>query len=218
MATKTENITFLTTNCSCLKGQDAALNALPGEAVQGLADQMEALADHAEFVGTVRNTLGVNANLSLTELNGLVVNMKPKKKGCEDDDDEPAVPAKPTMNQWLAVMPEEAKPTWNAAVKQHDKDKAAVVERLLVNVQGDKKAKDAAKVRLEAKTLDQLEEMALFLPPVANTRPRDPDYTGAAGGGGAHDLTDNADPNGPQGDPLPIISHDYLTNATTSRK
>lgn len=215
MASKAENVAFLTTNCTCLKGQEAALNAFPDEAVQGLADQLEALADHAEFAGTVRNTLGVASNVSLNELNGLVVNMKPKKGGGCGDDDDDAIPKKPTMNQWLALMPEEAKATWNSAVKQHDKDKAAVIERLLVNVAGDKKAKEAAKTRLQAKTLDQLEEMAMFLPPVANTQQRPADYTGAAGGGGDAnvDTTTNADEDGFVDGPLPTINHTYMDNA-----
>lgn len=215
---KADAITFLTTNCACLKGQDAALNALTEEAAEGIADYIESLADHAEFVGTVRNTLGVDAALPLSELNGLVINMKGGK-------DTTPVPTKPSMTEWLANMPDEAKPTWNSFVKQQEKAKVDLVEKLVANAQGDATAKAAIKTKLEAKSMDQLEELALFLPaqPTQNTTRRQPDYTGAAGGqtGGTKQPVRNNDPDDDgltdnlygDDDPLPLIPHTYAENA-----
>ncbi len=204
--TKAEQIQFLTLNCSCLKGQDAALNGLSDEAVEGVTQYVEALTNAGELVQTVRSALGADDTVTNGELSGLVVNAFMKKKAdCEDD--KPA-----TMNEWLAHMPDEAKAIWNSAVKAHDQEKAKVVTKLIANVADSKRVE--AKKRLEKLDLpalnQKLEDLELFGAFAAKpTTNRQPDYSGAAGS----TVTVTNDDDAPQGEPLDIPTINWAENS-----
>jgi aspartate carbamoyltransferase regulatory subunit len=193
MASKQENVSFLTANCDCWKGDEKTLNALPDEKLVKLR-------------GEVEKTLAANAVVeSLAELQPtLTVNSMPdfikKKMGVQPEEDEeeeeeevkkptgnkakPA-PTKPTLKDWEASMPPEALAVWNSAKKVVHTKKAEIIAHLTANVSGD--AKKNLIAVLGKKDMDELETLALLAPKPTQNADDDfsylaPDFSGAAGG------------------------------------
>jgi hypothetical protein len=104
-----------------------------------------------------------------------------------------AAPAKPpTINEWLAAMPPEARGVWDNAVQIERRERTALVDRLVANVQGE--PKQALAKRLSGKPLDELRELTALLPPPAEPQvPAVPHYWGAAGAPAANAAKDDSD-------------------------
>jgi hypothetical protein len=105
----------------------------------------------------------------------------------------PATPAKPpTINEWLAAMPPEARGVWDNAVAIERRERTALVDRLVANVQGE--PKQALAKRLSGKPLDELRELTALLPPPAEPQQAAaPHYWGAAGAPAANAAKDDSD-------------------------
>lgn len=176
-------VTDLATNCKCFAGLTEALNAKTD-------DELNALQVHAAEVAANRQVAeAVKGGLTYGDVS-FTFNAGKFTPSRDFDAFKAALTpvvvqnaAKPANQaEWLALIPEDAKPTWNALQTLAKAKRDGLVARLTANARPE--AKERLTASLGRKTIEELEDLADLLP-AQNAAPADdgdrplPDYTGA---------------------------------------
>lgn len=188
---KDKLIEWLTTNCSCWKGEDDAetLNGFSEDKLKSLKAKEIAAQEAEAVVNAAREGFGLDKSLTVNALPAAIKAKGKPKAGCAepDEDEEPAVM---NMEQWEASMPPEAKAVWNSAKQVANREKRQVINALTKHIADPAKRKLAVN-KLKDKTLEDLVERLELMPaPVVNRHDDEDDsddepivnYGGAGGG------------------------------------
>ncbi len=187
-------VDFLVTNCDCWKDKDDAkvLNSFSDEKLVKLKKQTETLVANAASKATTgggNETSGSGGSVDSGRDDSKSGKGMDKSEDLDDVKDSTGEVKKMTKNQEKPLTerlsPEELQ-VWNTAVRVHDRERASIVNRLVVNV-ADPEQKKVLFNKLAKKDINELQEMlALLPPPPANNYNRQPElavnYFGAAGG------------------------------------
>jgi hypothetical protein len=170
-------VTYLTVNCSCWQGKEEVLNDLDDETVEALAEEATANEANQSFVDLMRDTFEVPAEITTNAMPAFIAKGKGKKVPPAEEDNESEIEdtdscggkkmgKKPTMNEWLETMPDEARAVWNAAVEVERRERAAIIAKLVANYEGDKRK---AKIeKLKTLPIDDLRDRLEDLTTVTN--------------------------------------------------
>lgn len=234
MATRAENIQYLTTNCDCWKGKEKLLgNSDPATGfsdadVQKLRTNAETGAANALVVNAVRETMRPPAALTVNAIPDFIKKKMEdaKDKGVDDDEEDAAGDKKATKNvsndkgkvmtdrEWLESAPPTVRSAVQNAMEIEREAKSRIVSRLVANV-GEPDAKTRLATKLMTNSLPDLRDMAAMLPVTNDARqsqasPLAPLYFGDP----APTRTDNVD----RDDVLDIPVLNYTEEAATRRK
>lgn len=189
MATREQNIQFLTANCDCWKGKEKVLANKDAFTDEDLA-KLKANADKMQ-------TLVANA-------------AKTAKPGCEEEEEETMKKKEPAANadkkpltdaEWLASAPTGIQSAVRNAMAVEKRERQRIIGQLVANV-AETERDDIAK-ELNTESLEKLQKL-LKLVPTGNAGPANEplyilpgNFQGAAGGpvgGGVKDDSDNVLP------------------------
>ena len=229
--TKKDAITYLTTNCSCWKGEEKTLETFTENKLKEFVEQDKLAKEHqivANAVTGVLDDLGVE--VAANEMPAFLKKKIAGKPGAsapveddeeeDDEEDEPAMNKKKpvanyrpkTAEEWLDTAPPEIQSAVRNAMAIESRQKRALVEQLTANVK-DAKRKAAFVTNLTKKDLGELSDLLALRgdPTPAVNEFVSPVYFGAAG---AAPPTVNVDYDRNDFLPLPTINYAELAKQT----
>lgn len=177
MATKTENIGFITANCDCWKGQESVLNGLPDSQIQKLRDEAETHKRHELAANVLAKPLKVGKrtfvyNEAKQELVPATNEFPPKEDDEDEEEEEEMADNKKKATANAKPITERLTPAelqvWNLATEIHDERKREIVGKLTANI-ADQAKKQRLTDNLMKKTLPDLRDMLELQAPAAPT-------------------------------------------------
>lgn len=196
-------VNYLTVNCDCWKGEEATLNGMSDDQLRKLKKREDQAAGHSAVVNALSASFGqdlltVNAEDLAGELRKRVTGNADSPAAEADDsvDDEELMPKKKgkkkvTANstaEWLARddVPQEVKEVVANSIKADKQRKAALVGRLIANVQEEDRRKAMFSKYMKMSTPD-IQELVSLMPGRGGVNNMDilddaQYYPGAAGG------------------------------------
>ena len=187
------HVTYLTANCECWKGgkdDETVLNSLTDEKLAKLVEATKKSKEAEAVASAARAGFGtLAANADATQLADAVKVATGKAatdaKAAADkiEADRKAMEAQvqnatkqKTLEEWMAEAPPQIQQLVKNAERVNNREKQAVIQRIVANVQDDSKRQAKAK-SLMSKSMEELLEIADLIPAV-NTDSRGPDEPG----------------------------------------